>query len=102
MHNVIINPELEKLLRGVAKNNELNVGFADKKYPTEILKVWFTNIQRIGVTNYLVVALDDDDDDVADRVLRCKQSSILQAQPNHATATCREACTFAGFSSHGL
>ena len=30
-------------------------------YPTDILKVWFTNIQRTGVTNDLVVALDGDD-----------------------------------------
>lgn len=54
------NLELDRVLRGVVKNDELIVGVANNKYPTGILKVWSTSIERAGVTNYLLVALDDE------------------------------------------
>ncbi|KAI3973581.1 hypothetical protein MKW92_033307 [Papaver armeniacum] len=53
-----INPRLAKLLKKVALRNELIVALANSKVK-EILEVWFNNIKRVGILNYLVIALDD-------------------------------------------
>lgn len=53
-----VNPRLAKLLDEIAVRKELIVALANSNVKT-MLEVWFTNIKRVGITNYLVVALDD-------------------------------------------
>uniref|UniRef100_A0A0D9X0Y8 Glycosyltransferase n=1 Tax=Leersia perrieri TaxID=77586 RepID=A0A0D9X0Y8_9ORYZ len=53
-----INPRLAKILQQVAIKKELIVALANSNV-REMLEMWFTNIKRVGITNYLVVALDD-------------------------------------------
>lgn len=54
-----VNPRLAKILEEVAVQRELIVALANSnvKY---MLEVWFTNIKRVGIPNYLVIALDDE------------------------------------------
>ena len=54
-----VNPRLAKILEKVAVGRELVVALANSNVK-ESLEVWFTNIKRVGIPNYLVVALDDD------------------------------------------
>ncbi|XP_027355430.1 arabinosyltransferase RRA2-like [Abrus precatorius] len=54
-----VNPRLAKILEKVAVNRELIVALANGNVK-EMLEVWFTNIKRVGIPNYLVVALDDE------------------------------------------
>lgn len=54
-----VNPRLAKILEKVAVQRELVVALANSNVK-EMLEVWFTNIKRVGITNYLVVALDDE------------------------------------------
>ncbi|KAJ1382991.1 Nucleotide-diphospho-sugar transferase [Sesbania bispinosa] len=54
-----VNPRLAKILEKVAVKRELIVALANTNVK-EMLEVWFTNIKRVGITNYLVVALDDE------------------------------------------
>ncbi|KAI3841039.1 hypothetical protein MKX03_018270 [Papaver bracteatum] len=54
-----VNPRLAKLLEKVAFRKELIVCLANSNVK-EMLEVWFNNIKRVGIPNYLVVALDDD------------------------------------------
>ncbi|GER50387.1 nucleotide-diphospho-sugar transferase family protein [Striga asiatica] len=54
-----INPRLAKTLKKLAKNRELIVALADSNVK-ETLRVWFMNVKRVGITNYLVYALDED------------------------------------------
>lgn len=53
-----VNPRLAKILEEVAIGKELIVALANSKVQ-EMLEVWFTNIKKVGIKNYLVVALDD-------------------------------------------
>lgn len=53
-----VNPRLAKILEKVAVNRELIVALANTNVK-EMLEVWFTNIKKVGIPNYLVVALDD-------------------------------------------
>ena len=54
-----INPRLAKILEQVAVKKELIVALANS-IVKEMLEMWFTNIKkRVGISNYLVVALDD-------------------------------------------
>jgi hypothetical protein len=53
-----VNPRLAKVLEEVAVKKELIVALANNNV-REMLEVWFTNIKRVGIPNYLVVALDD-------------------------------------------
>ncbi|KAK2660491.1 hypothetical protein Ddye_007024 [Dipteronia dyeriana] len=53
-----VNPRLAKMLEKVAVGKELIVALANT-YVKDMLEIWFTSIKRVGVTNYLVVALDD-------------------------------------------
>nr|BAJ95641.1 predicted protein [Hordeum vulgare subsp. vulgare] len=52
------NPRLAKILQHVAVKKEIIVAVANSNVK-ETLGMWFTNIKRVGITNYLVVALDD-------------------------------------------
>ncbi|GMN37445.1 hypothetical protein TIFTF001_006816 [Ficus carica] len=52
-----VNPRLAKILEKVAVNGELIVALANSNVK-EMLEVWFSNIKRVGIPNYLVVALD--------------------------------------------
>lgn len=54
-----VSPRLAKLLEKVAVRRELIVALANSNVK-EMLEVWFTNIKRVGIPNYLVVALDED------------------------------------------
>ncbi|KHN12725.1 hypothetical protein glysoja_008688 [Glycine soja] len=53
-----VNPRLTKILGEVAIYKELIVALANSNVK-EMLQLWFTNIKRVGIPNYLVVALDD-------------------------------------------
>lgn len=53
-----VNPRLAKILEEVAVGKELIVALANSNVKS-MLEVWSTNIKRVGITNYLVVALDD-------------------------------------------
>ncbi|MBA0842666.1 hypothetical protein Goarm_002476 [Gossypium armourianum] len=53
-----VNPKLAVILEAVAVGRELIVALANWNVK-ESLEIWFTNIKRVGITNYLVVALDD-------------------------------------------
>ncbi|XP_015866879.3 arabinosyltransferase RRA3 [Ziziphus jujuba] len=54
-----VNPRLAKILEKVAVQRELIVALANSNVK-EMLEVWFTNIKRVGIPNFLVVALDED------------------------------------------
>lgn len=53
-----VNPRLAKILEEVAVRKEVIVALANSNVKA-MLEVWFTNIKRAGIKNYLVVALDD-------------------------------------------
>lgn len=53
-----VNPRLAKLLEEIAIYKEVVVVLANTNV-LEMLQVWFTNVKRVGILNYLVVALDD-------------------------------------------
>eukprot|EP00246_Nothoceros_aenigmaticus_P017153 TRINITY_DN817_c0_g1_i1.p1 TRINITY_DN817_c0_g1~~TRINITY_DN817_c0_g1_i1.p1 ORF type:complete len:427 (+),score=85.07 TRINITY_DN817_c0_g1_i1:161-1441(+) len=53
-----VNPELASILKDVALNNEVIVGICDSNVKA-MVQVWFQSIQRVGVKNFMVVALDD-------------------------------------------
>ncbi|KAI9113136.1 hypothetical protein K1719_015661 [Acacia pycnantha] len=53
-----VNPRLAKILEEVAIYKELIVALANSNVK-KMLEVWFTNIKKVGIPNYLVVALDD-------------------------------------------
>ncbi|MQM15059.1 hypothetical protein Taro_048001 [Colocasia esculenta] len=54
-----VNPRLAKLLEEVAIRKELIVALANS-HVREMLEEWFQNIKKAGISNYLVVALDDE------------------------------------------
>lgn len=54
-----VNPRLAKILEKIAVNRELIVALANSNVK-QMLEVWFTNIKRVGISNYLVVALDEE------------------------------------------
>ncbi|KAG9440934.1 hypothetical protein H6P81_021099 [Aristolochia fimbriata] len=54
-----VNPRLAKILEKVAIRKELIVALANWNV-RDMLEVWFTSIQNVGIPNYLVVALDDE------------------------------------------
>nr|XP_043618480.1 arabinosyltransferase RRA3-like [Erigeron canadensis] len=53
-----VNPRLAKILKKVAVKNELIVALANSNVKP-VLELWFTSIKKVGIPNYLVVALDD-------------------------------------------
>ncbi|KAJ0973657.1 hypothetical protein J5N97_015622 [Dioscorea zingiberensis] len=57
-----VNPRLAKILEDVAVQKELIVALANSNVK-DMLEVWFENIKRVGIRNYLVVALDDNIED---------------------------------------
>ncbi|GAB2291312.1 Arabinosyltransferase rra3 [Dionaea muscipula] len=54
-----VNPRLAKILQEVAVRKELIVALANSNVKG-MLEVWFTSIKKVGIRNYLVVALDDE------------------------------------------
>ncbi|CAN0899192.1 Arabinosyltransferase RRA3 [Linum grandiflorum] len=54
-----VNPRLSSILEKVAVQKELIVALANSNVK-EMLEVWFTSIKKVGIPNYLVVALDDE------------------------------------------
>ncbi|KAJ3673161.1 hypothetical protein LUZ60_006535 [Juncus effusus] len=52
-----VNPRLAKILQEIAINGELIVALANSNV-RNMLELWFTNIQKVRIKNYLVVALD--------------------------------------------
>ncbi|GAA0155775.1 transferase [Lithospermum erythrorhizon] len=57
--NESVNSRLAKILEEVSINRELIVSLANAKV-IPILEIWLSNVERVGIRNYLVVALDDD------------------------------------------
>ncbi|KAF4395225.1 hypothetical protein CsatB_007119 [Cannabis sativa] len=53
-----VNPRLAKILEKVSVQNEIIVALANSNVKS-MLEVWFNSIKKVGITNYLVVALDD-------------------------------------------
>lgn len=53
-----VNPRLANILTKVAVRKELIVALANSNVK-DMLELWFQNIKRVGIPNYLVVALDD-------------------------------------------
>ncbi|KAK4481467.1 hypothetical protein RD792_012366 [Penstemon davidsonii] len=53
-----LNPRLAKILSEVAIKKELIVALANSNVKP-MLELWFTSIKKVGIPNYLVVALDD-------------------------------------------
>ncbi|XP_038977353.1 arabinosyltransferase RRA3-like [Phoenix dactylifera] len=53
-----VNPRLAKMLEKVSVQKELIVALANSNV-REMVELWFENIKRVGIPNYLVVALDD-------------------------------------------
>ncbi|KAI8025789.1 Arabinosyltransferase RRA3 [Camellia lanceoleosa] len=54
-----VNPRLAKILEKVAVNKELIVALANSNVK-DMLEVWFSSIQKVGIPNYLVIALDEE------------------------------------------
>ncbi|KAK2665273.1 hypothetical protein Ddye_003847 [Dipteronia dyeriana] len=54
-----VNPRLAKVLERVAVGREVIVALANLNVK-DTLEVWFNSIKRVGILNYLVVALDDE------------------------------------------
>ncbi|XLR29146.1 hypothetical protein S83_057046 [Arachis hypogaea] len=54
-----VNPRLAEILKDVAIYKELIVCLATYNVK-EMLELWFTNIKKVGIPNYLVVALDSE------------------------------------------
>lgn len=57
--NESINPALAELLSKIAINKELIVVLANSNVQP-MLEIQFNSIKKVGITNYLVVALDDE------------------------------------------
>ncbi|GMJ02653.1 reduced residual arabinose 3 [Hibiscus trionum] len=53
-----VNPRLAQILEEVAVEKELIVALANSNVK-DTLEVWFSSIKRVGISNYLVIALDD-------------------------------------------
>ncbi|KAK8518896.1 hypothetical protein V6N13_017838 [Hibiscus sabdariffa] len=54
-----VNPRLSIVLENLAVERELIVALANSNVK-DLLEIWFRNIKRIGIPNYLVVALDEE------------------------------------------
>ncbi|XP_057973257.1 arabinosyltransferase RRA3-like [Malania oleifera] len=64
-----VNPRLAKILEEIAVQKELIVALANTNVK-DMLEVWFTSIKKVGIPNYLVVALDDETLDL------CKSNNV--------------------------
>ncbi|KAH0678206.1 hypothetical protein KY284_019291 [Solanum tuberosum] len=53
-----VNPRLAKLLAEIAVGKEV-IGALANSNVKSMLEVWFNSIKKVGIPNYLVVALDD-------------------------------------------
>lgn len=74
-----VNPRLAKILEKVAVQGELIVALANSNVK-DMLEVWFTNIKRVGIPNYLVIALDEE----IDRFCKSKDVPVYKRDPNKA------------------
>ncbi|KAK4835486.1 hypothetical protein QYF36_010388 [Acer negundo] len=54
-----VNPRLDKVLERVAVGREVIVALVNSNVK-DTLEVWFNSIKRLGIHNYLVVALDEE------------------------------------------
>ncbi|KAI4389580.1 hypothetical protein MLD38_001793 [Melastoma candidum] len=54
-----LNPRLSKMLEEVAVRREVLVVLSNK-FAQEKLKLWVSHVKRVGIPNYLVIALDDE------------------------------------------
>ncbi|KAI4316796.1 hypothetical protein L6164_024740 [Bauhinia variegata] len=77
-----VNPRLAKILEKVAISKELIVALANSNVKA-MLEVWFSNIKRAGIPNYLVVALDDNIEEF------CKSNDVpfYRRDPNEGIDT---------------
>ncbi|XP_028765874.1 arabinosyltransferase RRA3-like [Neltuma alba] len=72
-----VNPRLAQILEKVAVRRELIVALANANVK-EMLEVWFTSIKRVGITNYLVVALDEE----ISKFCESKQVPVYKRDPD--------------------
>ncbi|KAL5979923.1 Arabinosyltransferase rra3 [Asimina triloba] len=72
-----VNPRLAKILEEVAVQKELVVALANSNV-RDMLEVWFGCIQRVGIPNYLVVALDDE----TERFCKSKGVPVYRRDPD--------------------
>ncbi|KAG1367030.1 arabinosyltransferase RRA3 [Cocos nucifera] len=72
-----VNPRLAKILEKVAVQKELIVALANSNV-REMVEVWFENIKRAGVSNYLVVALDD----AMENFCKSKEVPVYRRKPD--------------------
>ncbi|XAR72833.1 Fucosylgalactoside 3-alpha-galactosyltransferase [Bertholletia excelsa] len=77
-----VNPRLAKTLEKVAVNNELIVAVANSNVK-EMLEVWFDNIKKVGIRNYLVVALDEE----IDNFCKSKDVPVYMRDPDEGVDT---------------
>ncbi|KAL6574292.1 hypothetical protein OROHE_001196 [Orobanche hederae] len=72
-----INPRLANILSKIAVRKELIVALANSNVKPP-LELWFTSIKKVGIHNYLVVALDSETFDF------CKSNDVpvYQTDPN--------------------
>ncbi|KAJ1697462.1 hypothetical protein LUZ63_005974 [Rhynchospora breviuscula] len=75
-----VNPRLGKILQQVAINNELIVALANSNMQG-MLELWFTSIKKVGIKNYLVVALDDN----IERFCKEKDVPVYRWDPDEGT-----------------
>ncbi|KAJ3697881.1 hypothetical protein LUZ61_001586 [Rhynchospora tenuis] len=74
-----VNPRLGKILQEVAINNELIVALANSNVQS-MLELWFTSIKKVGIKNYLVVALDEN----IERLCKEKDVPVYRRDPDEA------------------
>ncbi|XP_028765852.1 arabinosyltransferase RRA2-like [Neltuma alba] len=74
-----VNPRLAKILEKIAVQSELIVVLANAKVK-EMLEIWFTSIKRVGITNYLVYALDEE----TSKFCQSNQVPVYRRDPDEA------------------
>ncbi|KAG7977880.1 hypothetical protein I3843_05G054400 [Carya illinoinensis] len=72
-----VNTRLAEILEKVAVERELIVALANSNVK-DMLEVWFTNIKRVGIPNYLVVALDEE----ISRFCKSKDVPVYKRDPD--------------------
>ena len=72
-----INPRLANILKIVSINNELIVSLANS-HVRDLLLIWIESIKRVGILNYLVVALDD----YTENFCKSKHVPVYRRNPN--------------------
>ncbi|KAK9129938.1 hypothetical protein Sjap_010425 [Stephania japonica] len=74
-----VNPRLAKILEKVAVRKELIVALANANVK-DSLEVWFDSIKKVGIPNYLVVALDEETESFCkSKDVQCTKEILMMA-----------------------